>query len=274
MIAQCLFSVWVLGFFLNTRFLTNSVSLFFGAIYSVLTWAISTKLEFLNLPHSINVQQFQTQPTKRCCYWPVGPVYLHLSYQLTFQRTLMYRSQTTKRSSKLIFTHLKICLCLESAKHLEVKQEHTHCQFLLTKEILWHLQASSAEKLFKDFWRKANTIPIYFLAEHSGFLHANNLGVKYTQTQDCTYKIFPAFKKTKTNNLWGQPNLLIFSLLWKQNFYMLFQEQNRDVFQHIYSPTQDLPTLSRLPDTKFTLSGDIFLNHRSNCLSVLLVLDY
>lgn len=39
---------------------------------------------------AISTYKLQTLTTERCCYWPVGHVHIHSSYQLTFQSTLMY----------------------------------------------------------------------------------------------------------------------------------------------------------------------------------------
>lgn len=64
--AKCLFLSF---FFFNTRFLTK-------IHISFLTWAISTKMEFCNLPHNVNIQQLQTLTTERCCCWPVGHIYI------------------------------------------------------------------------------------------------------------------------------------------------------------------------------------------------------
>lgn len=56
-------------FFFNTRFPTKIIT-------SFLTWAISTNMEFCNLPHNVNIQQLQTLTTERCCCWPVGHIYI------------------------------------------------------------------------------------------------------------------------------------------------------------------------------------------------------
>lgn len=112
---------------------------------------------------------------------------------------------------------MKICLCFGSVKHLKVKWEYMHCQFLLIKEILFvTLTGKWCNKHFKDFWRKANTIPIQFLSKHSGFLHVNSLGVKYNQIQrQLIHKTFWVFKEKNSVGA-AEPSYIFNSL--KTNF--------------------------------------------------------